>query len=109
MTGIGGPSGIGGPKGPEGPSGPDGPDGADRAASARGADGAAGADAAGATDLRALAAEVEAGRMSKEAALDRLLDDTLAPELDAADRAELRDMVRELIANDPYLVGVFGE
>lgn len=107
MSTIGGPGGIGGPKGPDGPDGVDGPD------ELGGPDGAGAADATrdvgattaahGASDIDSLAAEVAAGRLTRQEAIDRLVEATAGPELDAADRAELREMLTDLVANDPYL------
>jgi hypothetical protein len=121
MSTIGGPGGIGGPKGPGGPGGPEGPDeldapaGAD-AATGPGAAGAIGRDAgvegaagaAGAGDIDALAAEVAAGRLTPHEAIERLVDATAGPELGPAERAELREMLTELVAHDPYLGALAG-
>ncbi len=120
MSTIGGPGGIGGPKGPGGPEGPgeldaaeatDATDAADAAGAAAGT-GAAGleqAAAAGGTgDIDALAAEVAAGRLTPHEALERLIDATAGPELGAAERAELREILSEMIASDPYLGALAG-
>jgi hypothetical protein len=100
MTTIGGPGGIGGPAGPA----PDGPSQITEPA------GDPPVDAAGpappATDLDALAAELAAGRVSPREAIDRLLDrlvEDAGPGLDPAERAELRELFNDLIANDPHL------
>ena len=98
MSNIGGPGGIGGPKGPRGPDDLDAPDDVAPARDARPA-----ATAAPASDIDALAAEVAAGRLTPREAIDRLVDATAGEELDPAERAELREMLVELIANDPYL------
>lgn len=113
---IGGPGGIGGPNGPKGPASIDAPDGADAADNIEGPDrldGAGSADAADATsaasstsDIDALAAEVAAGRLTPREAIDRLVEATATPGLDAAERAELREMITDLVANDPYLSGL---
>ena len=109
MTSIGGPGGVGGPKGPEGPEGPEGLDGLD---GTHGADAAAQTTATsqtGATsDIDALAAEVAAGRLTPREAIDRLVEATAGPELGAAERAELREMLTDLVANDPYLGALAG-
>jgi len=109
---IGGPGGIGGPKGP-GDSRIDAPDGADAADNLEGPDRLAGADAANASsatsstaDIDALAAEVAAGRLTPREAIDRLVEATATPGLDATERAELREMISDLVANDPYLSGL---
>ena len=122
MSGIGG---IGGPGGPGGIGGPKGvgPSGAADAADSLEATGLESSEAAqgtsglgqtgatgatGATELRALANEVEAGRLSKDAAIDQIVENTLSPELTAEQRTELRGMIRELVATDPYLLSLLG-
>lgn len=107
MSTIGGPGGIGGPKGPGGVDGPDGPDdvegleGAERADQTTDVQGTAATGATG--DIDALAAEVAAGRITRQEAIDRLVEATAGPELGAAERAELRELLTDLVANDPYL------
>lgn len=104
MSGIDGPGGISGPKGPTGPTGPDASDGAE------GVDGAQEAGAADAvsdtSDIDALAAEVAAGRLTPKEAIDRLVESTATPDLSATERAELREMLADLVANDPYFAGL---
>src|ERR1700761_7894199 len=107
MSTIGGPGGIGGPKGPSGPDGPDGPDDIDdvgdvgdvRAPAEVGA-AAAGAVAPG--QLDALAADIAAGRLTPKEAIDRLVEQAGAG-LPAPERAELRELLTDLVANDPHL------
>ena len=53
--------------------------------------------------MHALSAEVAAGRLTPREAIDRLVEATAGPELDASERAELREMLTDLVANDPYL------
>jgi len=101
MSSIGGPGGIGGPKGPRGPDDLDAPD--DVAEGKPAAASAAAATAQSTSDIDALAAEVAAGRLTPREAIDRLVDATAGEALDPAERAELREMLVELIANDPYL------
>jgi hypothetical protein len=102
MTSIGGPGGIGGPKGPAGIDAADGPD------ELEGPEATAGPQAAASTsDIDALAADVAAGRLTPHEAIDRLVDATAAG-LDATERAELREMISDLVANDPYLSGLAG-
>lgn len=104
MSSIGGPSGIGGPKGP-GPStsatGPDGPDGPDSASAADAAE-----DAQRTSDIDMLAAEVAAGRLTPREAIDQLVEATATPDLSASERAELRELLSDLVANDPYFTNV---
>ncbi len=69
---------------------------------------AAAQGASGATDVDGLAAEVAAGRMTPREAVDRLVDTMAGPELGASERAELREMLTDLVANDPYLGGLVG-
>jgi hypothetical protein len=97
VSGIDGPGGIGGPKGPGGPDAPDAPD--ELAATD--------APAIGAPELDALAADLAAGRLTPREAVDRLADQIAgAHNLDAAERAELRELLADLVANDPYLSGL---
>jgi hypothetical protein len=115
MSTIGGPGGIGGPKGPSGPDGA-----AELADSAQPATGDAtvgrahAAGPAGRTEggIEALAAEVAAGRLTPHEAtdrlIDRLVDATAGPELDPTERAELRELLTDLVANDPHLGGLVG-
>ncbi|HVV87245.1 MAG TPA: hypothetical protein VHE35_29595 [Kofleriaceae bacterium] len=53
-----------------------------------------------------LATELDAGRITPEEALGRLLDEGLGDDLDPAHRAELESLFSELLANDPYLAGL---
>ena len=102
MSTIGGPGGIGGPKGPGGPDGPDGPDGANDIADVA----TETVDAAASTMVDQLAADIAAGKLSQREAIDRLVEATAGPELGAAERAELRELLTDLVANDPYLAGL---
>ena len=101
MASIGGPGGIGGPKGPEGPDGPDAIDGVDDVAAEAGVERAAATGRA--ADIDALSAEVAAGRLTAREAIDRLVEATATPDMDPAERAELRELLTDLVANDPYL------
>lgn len=100
-TGIKGPTGPGGPTGPLGPEDVGDTGSADAAGAATRTDGAAAAD-----PMVALAADLDAGRISPDEALARLLDDGLGPELDPAQRAELEGLFADLLATDPYLAGL---
>jgi len=103
MTTIGGPGGIGGPAGPSRPDSPS------ETAALAGESAVDGAEAAApVTDLDALAADITAGRLTPREAIDRLVDDAAGPGLDAAERAELRELFNDLIANDPHLGGLIG-
>ena len=107
MSGIGGPGGIGGPKGPSGPSGPDGPDDVSDASDV--GDVARADHAAGTGSIDKLAADVAAGRLTPQQAVDRLVDEIAGTQaLDASQRAELREMMADLIANDPNLAALVG-
>jgi len=107
MSSIGGPGGIGGPKGPSGPGGPGELDGAGEAgelgevAAEAGVERASGT--AGTSSIATLSAEVAAGRLTAREAIDRLVDEAAGPELGAAERAELREILTDLVENDPYL------
>jgi len=102
MSTIGGPGGIGGPKGP---SGPDGASEIDVAGDAP-VEQARAATHAG--DVDALAAEIAAGRLTPHEAIDRLVEATAGPGLDPTERAELKELLTDLVANDPYLGGLIG-
>lgn len=107
MSGIGGPGGIGGPKGPGGPEGPDGPDGMDGPDGASNLEDVAGTSGPSDTaDIDRLAAEVAAGRLTPREAIDQLVEATATPDLSPAERAELREMLSDLVANDPYFGGL---
>ena len=124
MSTIGGPGGIGGPKGPGGPDGPSQIDDLDDVAGeapigqARGAPQVGGPSELGGLsgpgevtdlgDIEALASEVAAGRLTPREAIDRLVDATAGPELGATERAELRELLSDLVAHDPYLAGLIG-
>jgi acetyl-CoA carboxylase carboxyltransferase component len=56
-----------------------------------------------APDIDALSAEVAAGRLTAREAIERLVDATATAEMDATERAELRELLTDLVANDPYL------
>lgn len=103
MSTINGPGGIGGPKGPDGPEGPA---EIEDVAGDVPVEQAPGASPAG--HVEALAAEVAAGRLTQREAIDRLVEATAGPGLDAAERAELRALLTDLVANDPYLGSLAG-
>ena len=104
MSGIGGPGGIGGPKGPSGPEDVDGASPLDEAADV---DGATAAEAAsGTADIDRLASEVAAGRLTPKQAIDQLVEATATPDLSPTERAELREMLADLVENDPYFGGL---
>lgn len=75
-------------------------------------DGAAPSEAATAiaptapAQVDALAAALDAGQITPEQALQQLLDERISADLAPADRAELRAMLTELAAEDPYLSGL---
>ncbi len=103
MSGISGPSGVGGPSGP---SGPEGPDDLGGVAPERGVEAPAAAQHT--ADLDALSAQIAAGTLTPQEAIDRLVEATATPEMDPAERAELRALLTDLVANDPYLGGLAG-
>ena len=95
MSSIGGPGGIGGPKGPTGPD------------EIEEAGDVAAPEKAGQFD--AIAADIAAGKLSPQEAVERMVDEIAGHEqIDAADRAELKEMLADLIANDPYLSALVG-
>jgi hypothetical protein len=96
MSSIGGPGGIGGPKGPTGP------DGADEVGDV------AEAPAAGeTTSLDATLAQLRSGQLTPREAIDRMVDDA-GVGLGQTERAELRELIVDLVANDPYLSSLVG-
>lgn len=107
MSTIGGPGGVGGPKGPGGPSDVDGApeldnvddvDSLDSTTAARAADG-----------LEAMASEIAAGRLSPREAVDKLVDEIAGTDaLGVTERAELRELLTDLVENDPYLQSIVG-
>jgi len=106
MSSVGGPGGIGGPKGPGG---------IDRsgAADAPDASGEVGeverGSRAAPSELDGIAADVAAGKLSAREAVDRMVDQMAGSQhLEPAERAELRELLAELVANDPYLSGLLG-
>ena len=104
---VGGPSGIGGPQGPGGPTGPDGPDGPESAGEADAIDSASSVEHAENTaDIDRLAAEVAAGKLTPKEAIDQLVEATATPDLSPAERAELRELLADIVANDPYFGGL---
>ena len=104
MSGIGGPGGVGGPKGPGGPQGPEGPDDVPDVGEVSGP-----GQAAPTGKLDALAADLAAGRLTPQQAVDRLVDEIAGTQtLDASERAELRELMADLIANDPNLAALVG-
>lgn len=111
IGGPGGPGGIGGPKGPGGPEGA-GPDDLDEVGDVAdvgtaGIDGATAARAAG--GLEAMASEIAAGRLTPREAVDKLVDEIAGTDqLGAGERAELRELLSDLVANDPYLQSLVG-
>jgi len=104
MSSVGGPGGIGGPKGPQGPGAADGADAADEIGEASEAE-----RGEGAGELDRIAADVAAGKLSAREAVDRMVDQMAGSQhLEPAERAELRELLAELVANDPYLSGLLG-
>ncbi|MBA3538007.1 MAG: hypothetical protein H0T79_00110 [Deltaproteobacteria bacterium] len=111
MSTISGPGGIGGPKGPGGPEGPDGPDGPDALDGPDATEATQGATGIERSQLDAsiasLAADIKAGRMTPREAIDRMVDDAGA-DLGETERAELRELLTDLVENDPYLAALVG-
>jgi len=114
MSTIGGPGGIGGPKGPDGPDGLSDLDEVGEVGDVAGkaavepAPLAQVGSAAATGDIAALAAEVAAGRLTPREAIDRLVEATAGPGLDASERAELRELLTDLVTNDPHLGALVG-
>ena len=107
MTGIGGPGGIGGPKGPSGPTGPGDVDDVGDIDDVSGVDAAQASKAA--TGLEAMAADIAAGKLTANEAIDRLVNEIAgSDQLGSTEQAELREMLTDLVANDPYLQSLVG-
>jgi hypothetical protein len=63
----------------------------------------------GAGQFDAIAADIAAGKLTPQEAVERMVDEIAGhQDIDAADRAELKDMLTDLIANDPYLSALVG-
>ena len=104
IGGAGGPGGVGGPKGPDGPD--DGGDVAD-VGSDSSVSSATAAKAAG--GLEAMASEIAAGRLTPREAVDKIVDEIAGTDqLGAGERAELRELLSDLVENDPYLQSLVG-
>jgi hypothetical protein len=107
IGGAGGPGGVGGPKGPGGPEGPDDLDdvadvGTDSSVSSTTAAKAAGG-------LEAMASEIAAGKLTPREAVDKIVDEIAGTDqLGAGERAELRELLSDLVENDPYLQSLVG-
>jgi hypothetical protein len=107
MTSIGGPGGIGGPKGPSGPTGPGGLDDVGDIDDVADVGKLDAAKAVG--QLEAMAADIAAGKLTSNEAIERLVNDIAgSDQLDSVERSELKDMLVDLVANDPYLQSLVG-
>ena len=99
MSTIGGPGGIGGPKGPKPPD-----DVAELDEVAPQQPASEVAATTGTSDLDAVAADLAAGKLTPHEAVEKLVDQVAnGTDLGPADRAELRALMSDLIANDPHL------
>jgi len=107
MSSIGGPGGIGGPSGPGRVDTPDDIADISDVGDAGQVAGVAGTGTVAPGQLDALAAELAAGRLTPREAIDKLVDEAGAG-LPAGERAELRELLTDLVANDPYLAGLAG-
>jgi len=101
---IGGPSGIGGPKGPTGPSDVGDVGDVDEVGGEQGIEQAVATGRS--SDIDALSAQIAAGTLTRQEAIDQLVASTATPDMDATERAELRELLTDLVANDPYLGGL---
>ena len=107
MSSIGGPGGIGGPKGPSGPGGVDKTDDVGDIGEVADVGEVGGATGVAPGQLDALANEIAAGRLSPREAIEQLVAQAGA-DLPAGERAELRELLTDLVASDPYLAGLAG-
>ena len=112
MSGINGPGGPTSPSGPAGsPSGPAGPTDsaadssatnfADQVRSAS-ADSTTAATTSAPSSVDTLATEISAGRMTPNQAIEVLLDQAAGPDLPVEQRAQLRELLTDMLANDPH-------
>lgn len=114
MSGVGGPGGVG-PKGPADSTGLSGeatsiadsqrPTAAERSLATEHAQATAQVGTSERASLRgvdALASELSAGRITPRQALDALVE-AAGADLGPTERAELREILGELLANDPHL------
>jgi hypothetical protein len=62
--------------------------------------------AAGTDYIAQLATEVSAGRMSATEAVDVLVEAAAGPDLPDVQRTELRELLTEIIANDPHFASL---
>ncbi|HEY1557300.1 MAG TPA: hypothetical protein VGF94_20830 [Kofleriaceae bacterium] len=112
MSSVGGPGGVGGPKGPGGIDRADAATETDAAGEVdphAGAGSIEGGQRAAPSELDRIAADVAAGKLSAREAVDRMVDQMAGSQhLEPAERAELRELLAELVANDPYLSGLLG-
>lgn len=104
IGGAGGPGGVGGPKGPDGPDDLD--DVADVGTESSVSSTTAAKAAGG---LEAMASEIAAGKLTPREAVDKIVDEIAGTDqLGAGERAELRELLSDLVENDPYLQSLVG-
>jgi hypothetical protein len=59
--------------------------------------------------LEAMASEIAAGRLTPREAVDKIVDEIAgSDQLGAGERAELRELLSDLVENDPYLQSLAG-
>jgi hypothetical protein len=59
--------------------------------------------------LEAMASEIASGRLSAREAVDKLVEEIAGSDaLGKAEQAELRELLTDLVANDPYLQSIVG-
>ena len=107
MSTIGGPGGIGGPKGPGGPGDVDGAGETGDVGDVADVDTAGATERVGPSELDALASDLAAGKLTPREAIDQLLAKA-GVGLPQAQQAELRELITDLVANDPYLARLAG-
>ena len=105
MSGIGGPGGIGGPKGPGNVGGTSDVGDIGDVGDVSDVQSSTGADRVGATELDALASDIAAGKLTPREAIDQLVAKAGAG-LPASQQAELRELITDLVKNDPYLASL---
>ena len=105
MSSIGGPGGIGGPKGPGSVGGTNDVGDIGDVGDVGDVDTTTGAERVGASELDALASDIATGKLTPREAIDQLVAKAGAG-LPASQQAELRELITDLVENDPYLASL---
>lgn len=104
-TGITGPGGAGGPRAPDAADATSATESSERVGASMAAEVERLRGAAAPTELSTIAADLDAGKITGDEALARLVSG-LGLDLGELDGAELRALMSDLLASDPYLAGL---